>query len=283
MATIPQIRLSGLQKILKKRDRFSHKGENGKLLIIGGSSEYYGAPILAAKGALRAGVDLVYLYVPECNYDVTRAAMPDFIVKKYSGENFSPRAAADIVDFGKTCDAVLVGPGFGDHESSLEGTIEILKSLRIPTVLDTAAIFALKKIRKFPLEQEVIATPHQNEFANLVDREIHVEEGDTQSIVLLRSIAMDLHLNIILKGPTDLIASDEGEVVKNATGNAGMTVGGTGDVLAGVAASLLAQGNAPFAAAQAAAYLNGAAGDHAFKKHGYGLVASDIANEIYYY
>lgn len=275
-----EIKSGNLKKILKRREHFSHKGENGRLLIIGGSAEYHGAPILAAKGAFRSGVDLVYMYVPACNFEVTRASMPDVIVKKYDGDYFNVTAAKEIVEFGKSCDAVLVGPGFGDVDESVDGALAILKDLHLPTVLDSSAMFALKKIKKFPLEQDVIITPHQNEFANLVDRDMKIAETDTQSIILLRSIAMDLHLNVILKGHVDLVASDEGEIVKNITGNAGMTVGGTGDVLAGVAASLLAQGNNAFAAAQAAAYLNGVAGDKAFAKYGYGLMASDVAEEI---
>jgi len=101
-------------------------------------------------------------------------------------------------------------------------------------------------------------------------------------IVLLRTIATDLKINILLKGPVDLIASEEGEVVSNSTGNAGMTVGGTGDVLSGFVASLIAQGAAPFAACKAATYLVGKAGDNLYKQKGYGFSASDLALEIPY-
>jgi len=284
MAQINEIKGGQVRKLLRKRADDSHKGDNGRVLIIGGSVDYYGAPILAAKAALRAGADLVYLYVPECNFDVTRAAAPDFIVMKYKGDYFSPRAASDIIEFGKTCDAVLMGPGMGAldelKEVAVDGVLEVLKGLRIPTVLDSLAIFALKKIQKFPLEQDILITPHHNEFVNLVDRDMRISEGDTQSVILLRSIAMDLHLNIILKGPTDLVASDEGDVVKSCNGNAGMTVGGTGDVLAGIAASLLAQGNNAFNVARAAAWICGDAGDKAFKKFGNGLIASDVVESV---
>lgn len=275
-----EITLSVAKKLLKKRAPSSHKGENGKLLIIGGSAEYHGAPILAGLGALRAGADLVYLYVPECNFEVTRAASPDFIVRKYNGDYFSPRAASEIIEFGKTCDAVLVGPGIGSRESVIEGTLEILKNLRLPTVLDASAMFALKKIKKFPLEQDILITPHRNEFTNLVDRDIDVKESDPKSMVLLRSLAMDLHLNIILKGQMDLIVSDEGDIAKNVTGNSGMTVGGTGDVLAGVTGGLIAQKNSTFVSAQIAAFLTGTSGDEAFKKYGNGLTASDVVLNI---
>lgn len=280
MAPIKEITASSAKKMLVKRESSSHKGDNGKLLIIGGSAEYHGAPILAANAALRSGVDLVYLYVPECNFDVTRAASPDFIVRKYNGEYFSPRAASEIIDFGKTCDAVLLGPGIGGRESVIDGVLEILKSLRLPTVLDASAMFALKKIKKFPLEQDILITPHRNEFTNLVDRDISVKESDTQSMVLLRSLAMDLHLNIILKGEVDLVVSDEGDIAKNITGNSGMTVGGTGDSLAGIAGGLIAQGNPVFAAAQIAAFLNGLAGDEAYKEFGNGLIASDVTSFV---
>ncbi len=280
MAQIKEITLSTAKKLLRKREPNSHKGDNGKLLIIGGSAEYYGAPILAGLGALRAGVDLVYLYVPECNFEVTRAACPDFIVRKYTSEYFSPRAASAIIEFGKTCDAVLIGPGIGNRESVIEGTLEILKGLHLPTVIDSSSMIALKKIKKYPLEQDILITPHRNEFTNLVDRDIDVKESDPKSMVLLRSLAMDLHLNIILKGREDLIVSDEGDIAKNLTGNSGMTVGGTGDVLAGVAAALIAQKNPVFVAAQIATYLNGSAGDEAFKEFGNGLTASDVVGSI---
>ena len=288
MAPIHEIKGASIKKLLRKREAVSHKGDNGRVLVIGGSLDYYGAPVLAGRAAFRAGADLVHLYVPECNFDVTRGMGPDFIVQAYKGDYFSARAASAIIEFGKTCDAVLVGPGLGaagrgaagEKESVIEGVLEILKGLRIPTVLDASAIFALKKVRKFPLEQEILVTPHHNEFVHLVDRDIRVKEGDTQSIILLRSIAMDLHLNIVLKGPSDLVASDEGEVVKCCAGNAGMTVGGTGDVLAGIGAALIAAGNSGFVAAQGAVWACGTAGDRAFKRFGNGLMASDVVEEV---
>jgi ADP-dependent NAD(P)H-hydrate dehydratase / NAD(P)H-hydrate epimerase len=284
MAPINELRLSHVKKLLKRREPLSHKGDNGRVLIIGGSADYHGAVILAAKACLRAGADLVFLYVPQCNFEVTRAACPDFIVSPFEGENFSAKAASEIIEFGKTCDSILIGPGMGSigdvEEGVIEGVLEILKKLRIPTVLDSAAIFALKKIKKFPLEQDVIITPHHNEFSNLVDRDMRVSEKDTQSVILLRSIAMDLHINIVLKGHTDLVASDEGDVVKSKTGNAGMTVGGTGDVLAGICAGMLAQEYSGFNAGQIAAYMCGAAGDKAYKEYGNGLIASDVAEKI---
>jgi NAD(P)H-hydrate epimerase len=272
-----QIKSSLVKKILPKRDPHSHKGENGRVLIVGGSLDYYGAPILSALGTLYSGADLVYLFVPECNFDATRSMYPDFIVRKYKGDYLNVVAAKEIVEFGKNCDSVLIGPGLTEKEGVMEAVLEILKNLHIPTVLDADAICALKKIDKFPLEQPVVITPHHNEFQNLVDKDIEVKEEDMKSIVFLRSLAMDLHVNVILKGTVDYVTSEEGSVETNFTGNAGMTVGGSGDVLSGVVASFLAQGCDGFDSARAAAFVTGRAGDLLQKQKGFCFSASDIA------
>lgn len=269
--------IKNVKGLLPKRDPLSHKGINGRVLIVGGSIDYHGAPVLAGLGALYSGADLVHLYVPECNFDVTRGMYPDFIVKKYAGERLSERAAAEIVKYGKKMDSVLIGPGLGDGETVVEGVLEIIKNLHIPTVLDANAISALKNVEKFPLQQRVVITPHGNEFANLIDREIDIEEKDSKSVILLRSISMDLHINVLLKGPRDYVSSEEGHVEINETGNSGMTVGGSGDVLAGVVATFLAQRLEGFDAARCAAYLVGKTGDKLKKKKGYGYSASDLA------
>ncbi len=279
---LKEIKKSVAKDLLPRRRPDSHKGDNGRVLIVGGSIDYFGAPMLSALGALYSGADLVYLYVPECNFECTRSLYPDFIVKKYPGEFLTARFAENIIEFGKNCDSVLIGPGLGDHEQTVDAVLEILSGLKIPTVLDAEAMMALKKIDKFPLQQPIVITPHQNEFQNLVDREIVVNEADPKSIVLLRSIAMDLHINVLLKGHTDYVASEEGVVETNHTGNAGMTVGGSGDVLAGVVATFLAQRLEGFDAARCAAYYVGAAGDLLKKQKGYLFSASDIAMTLPY-
>ncbi|MFA6917701.1 MAG: NAD(P)H-hydrate dehydratase [Candidatus Gracilibacteria bacterium] len=276
------IKESTVRKMLPKRAPTSHKGENGRVMIIGGSLDYFGAPILAGLGALYSGADLVYLYVPECNFDVTRSMYPDFIVRSFSGEFLTPQAASKIIELGKNVDSVLIGPGLSDNEKTLEAAIDIVSHLRVPTVLDADAIPALKKIEKFPMEQQIVVTPHANEFENLVDRDIVVKEDDPKSIILLRSISMDLHINVLLKGHVDYISSYEGVVEKNITGNAGMTVGGTGDVLAGFVASLLAQRLEPFDAIRCAAFFAGKAGDLLKKQKGYCFSASDLAMTLPY-
>lgn len=279
---IKEISKSVVKKLLPERDRFSHKGQNGRVLIVGGCIDYYGAPVLAALGALYSGADMVYMYVPECNFECTRSLYPDFVVKKYPGEFLNERSAAAITDFGKKCDSVLIGPGLGDREKTMDAVMEIVKNLHIPTVLDADALVALKKIDKFPLSQTIVITPHRAELQNLVDREVKISENDPKSFVLLRSLAMDLHINVLLKGPVDYISSEEGLVEGNHTGNAGMTVGGSGDVLAGVVASFMAQGLQGFDAARCAAYVVGRSGDLLKKQKGYNYSASDIALSLPY-
>jgi len=237
---------------------------------------------LAGLGALNRGADLVYLYVPECNFEVTRMKYPDFIVKSYPGEFLTGRVVSQIIEFGKKCDAVLIGPGLGKRESSASAVLDILKELHLPTVLDAEAMSVLKKIEKFPLQQPIVITPHKNEFQNLVNRDVLVKEDDPKSVILLRSLSMDLHINILLKGTVDYVSSHEGFVETNHTGNAGMTVGGSGDVLAGVVVSLLAQGLEAYDAARCAAYISGAAGDMLMKQKGYCYSASDISVTLPY-
>ncbi len=279
---LKEIKSSLVGALLPKRKPDSHKGQNGRVLIVGGSIDYYGAPVLAGLGALYSGADMVYLYVPECNFEVCRSMYPDFIVRKFADNFLTKESVSEIVEFGKKCDSVLIGPGIGKREESLEAVAEILQHLHIPTVLDAEAILVLKKINKFPLAQNIVITPHQNEFRNLVDRDIVVREDDSKSIILLRSISMDLHINVLLKGRVDYVSSMEGNVETNFTGNAGMTVGGSGDVLAGMTATFLAQGMEPFDAARCSAFLNGRAGDYLAKTKGFCFSASDIAFALPY-
>jgi len=278
---ITKIKGSQVSKLMKKRKSDSHKGQNGTVMIIGGSLDFYGAPVLAGLGALYSGADLVYLFVPECNFECTRSLYPDFIVRKYTGETFNLAAAKEAVELAKRkCDSVVIGPGLSKADGVIEAVKYVVENLNIPTVLDADAINVLKEIERFPLNQTIVATPHQNEFRELVDRDVTVKGDDTQSVVLLRSVSMDLHINVLLKGATDFITSDEGYMELNVNGNPGMTVGGTGDVLAGMVGTFLAQKMSGYDAARLAAFFNGEAGDKLQKIKGYNFSASDLAFKL---
>jgi len=279
---LKRIKHSDIKKMLPIRDPKSHKGMNGRVLIVAGSLDYSGTAILAGLGALHSGADLVTLYVPECNFECTRGFSPDFIVKKYKGDYLNKDAVSGILAASKKSDCVLIGPGLTDSSDILDTVKELLNKLSAAVVLDADAISVVKRIENFPLPYQVVLTPHKNEFANLVDREVDLNENDPKSIILLRSVSMDLHVNILLKGPLDYISSEEGHVEVNKTGNPGMTVGGSGDVLSGVVATLLAQTGNGFVSAKLAAYIVGAAGDLCMQKKGYHFSASDIALALPY-
>ncbi len=275
-----------------KRKASSHKGENGRVMILGGSIDYHGAPILSALGAQKSGADLVHLMVPECNFQITRAMYPDFIVRAYPGDFFHIGAVPAALALAKTCDAILIGPGMGEsgetqtgqQTSPLGNALDLLiPQLTIPTVLDSVAIMSVRRIHDFPLNQDIIITPHLNEFQKLTDKTFPERDEDMLREKKLRycqNLALDLQISILLKGAEDLVVSTKGYSMLNTTGNAGMTVGGSGDVLAGFLVSLIARGVPCFEAAQCAIYLFGACGDRLAKARGYTFSASDLANEL---
>lgn len=266
-----------------KRKSPSHKGDNGRVMILGGSISYHGAPILSALGALKSGVDLVYLMVPECNFQITRAMYPDFIVRSYSGDFFHTGAIPDVLALAKTCDAILVGPGMGEATETQAALDLLIPQLTIPTVLDSVAIMSVRRIHDFPLNQDAVITPHLNEFQKLTDKTFPERDEDMlreKKMRYCQNLALDLQINILLKGVEDLVVSTKGYSMLNRTGNAGMTVGGSGDVLAGFLTSLIARGVPCFQAAACASYFFGECGDRLAKSRGYTFSASDLANEL---
>ncbi|MCX6733265.1 MAG: NAD(P)H-hydrate dehydratase [Candidatus Peregrinibacteria bacterium] len=266
-----------------KRKEQSHKGDNGRVLILGGSLDYHGAPILSALGAQKSGADLVYIMVPECNFQITRATHPDFIVRTYAGDHFNVAAIPAVLALAKTCDAILIGPGMGESPETQEALDLLIPQLTIPTVLDSVAIMSVRRIHDFPLNQDIIITPHLNEFQKLTDKTFIERDEDVLREKKLRycqNLALDLQICILLKGAEDLVVSTKGYSMLNRTGNAGMTVGGSGDTLGGFLVSLLARGVPCFEAAQCAIYLFGVCGDRLKKTRGYTFSATDLANEL---
>lgn len=266
-----------------KRKEQSHKGDNGRVMILGGSIDYHGAPILSALGAHKSGTDLVYLMVPDCNFQITRAMYPDFIVRTYPGNYFTPEAIPAALALAKTCDAILIGPGMGETPETQAALDLLIPQLTIPTVLDSVAIMSVRRIHDFPLNQDIIITPHLNEFQKLTDKAFIERDEDMLQEKKLRycqNLALDLQICILLKGVTDLIVSTKGYSMLNKTGNAGMTVGGSGDVLGGFLVGLIARGVPCFEAAQCAIYLFGVCGDRLKKTRGYTFSATDLANEL---
>jgi len=277
---IQVIKAGDVRSAYPRRAPDSHKGMNGRVLIVGGSIDYFGAPLLCGYGALGGGADLAYIFVPESNFEVSRSHSPDFIVRKFPGEYLDMKGVTPIVEFAKKCDVLLMGPGMGEREETMEAMKSIIENCPVPMVLDSSAIQVVQKIKNFPLNQKVIITPHHNEFEHLTGKDVKVSGSISGKVVLARTIATDLKINILLKGPKSIAASEEGETAMNSTGNAGMTVGGSGDVLSGYIAALIGQGANAYDACRIASFVFGKVGDALFKQKGFGFTASDLAAEL---
>lgn len=267
-------------RILPERKANSHKGDYGKILLLCGSVGYTGAAALAAMGALRSGAGLVFVGVPESIYTIEAVKLTEAIVFPLPDEDgrLSAKALPGIRKHLKTMDAVLIGPGLGICTGTMAVLEIVLREFEGPVVVDADGISMLAinpqwlKERKAP----TILTPHEGEFRRLG---IALEEERLTGAMLA---ARELGCVMLRKGHETVITDGE-EYYVNHTGNPGMAVGGSGDVLAGILTSLLGQGIAPLQAAACGAYLHGAAGDRCAEKMGqYGMLPSDMLQELPY-
>ncbi len=285
----------------------AHKGDRGRLLIIGGGP-YTGAPALAGLAALRTGVDLVHISTPSWIANIIAGYSPNLIVHPLgSGYNYlSELDINDIVElsFDISADALILGPGLGRATETLNAIIQIIGKLPkdIPIVIDADAFSAIAETKpelcsKYLLAHKGVLTPHRGELKLLIqgisnkklkilpnilktlEKPVDHLDKDFQRLLFQVASALGNSWTILMKGPVDIIT--DGKNMKfNRTGNPGMTVGGTGDVLAGITGALLAMGLNPLKAAKCSAFINGTAGDMAFKKFGLGLLATDIIDFI---
>lgn len=261
------------------RKALSHKGENGRVLIIGGSFLYFGAPVLAALAALRTGIDLVYLAIPKPLVVPARAYSPDLIVVPLPDLKITKGVSNKIIKLIERkkiiVDSVLIGPGVTGIKKEIGILAYKLINLGLKLVLDAGALYP--EIVNYVKKSNSIITPHAGEFYRIFNIKLNDDLEDR--IKNISSIASEYGLTILQKGKIDII-SNGSDVYVNYTGNPGMTVGGTGDVLAGITAALLARGLLSLDAALVAAYVNGKCGENAFVKYGLHFIASDLINEI---
>jgi NAD(P)H-hydrate epimerase len=257
----------------------SYKGNYGRLLIIGGGEKYSGAPILSALAALRTGTDLVTIATPHKTAYSISSYSPNLITLKLSGENLE-KADVPVIEkqMNKTT-SIIIGPGLGNKKETKETVLEIIKIAhlkQIPILLDADGLNAFSE-EPFRIKIPSVLTPHLREYKNLSGKNLSSDLD--KRIESVKLTARDLSTVILLKSHIDIIS--DGEKTKiNFTGNPGMTVGGTGDVLSGIVGSLLAKGFCPMEAATAGAFINGAAGDFVLTQKGYHIVASDIIDWI---
>ena len=265
--------------VAKPRKPEAHKGDFGRLLVIGGSETFSGAPTLVAQAALRTGVDLAYVAAPEKTAQAISSLSPDVITLKLPGDHLSPDNVSQLEPYIRACDAVALGPGLGMHEETKRAVRSVIDSIEKsgkPLVLDADGLKAFAGFKK-KLKALFVLTPHAGEYAILTGRKpfdpLEKKAADVQKT------AASLNAVILLKGHIDVIA-DAKRLKLNLTGNPAMTVGGTGDVLTGIIGALLAQHADPFKAAVAGAFVNGAAGDFVFHEMGAHMIASDLINWI---
>lgn len=260
--------------ILPDRDPWAHKGNFGRSLLLCGSRGFTGAAALAARGALRSGAGLVFLGVPECIYAIEAAKLDEPVVFPLPDADgmLGAEAIEPILERLKTMDAVLIGPGLGQSAGTLEVVHRVLQEFSGPVVLDADGINVLAAHKDVLRGRTgiTILTPHDAEAARL-----HGPVGEDRP-AYAAELARELGVILLLKGHETLI-TDGSICYRNRTGNPGMAVGGSGDVLSGIIVSLLGQGIPPMEAAACGAWLHGAAGDLCAEILGqYAMLPSDM-------
>jgi len=274
-----------VKNIYKERPKDSKKYDFGLLIVIGGSDFYSGSPALSAMAAFKSGVDMVRIIAPKRAADIIASFSPNlaayplegnWLERKHLATLISMTESAKAVSYGKT--AVVIGGGMGRSKDTQDAILEYLQEVSVPVVIDADAINALRKKPEIISGKPFLITPHTYEFFVLTGKEVY-KLSDEEKIKAVQEEAARLQTTILLKGAIDII-SDGKEVALNKTGTPLMIVGGTGDTLAGVAGALVARGIDPFTAAQAAAFINGLAGELAGKKLGESMTATDLIEKI---
>ncbi|MEK9135347.1 MAG: NAD(P)H-hydrate dehydratase [Patescibacteria group bacterium] len=274
-----------LKEIYKERPSNSKKYDFGLLTIIGGSDFYSGSPALSTLAAFKAGVDMVKVIAPKRAADIIASFSPimaayplegKWLTKEHLAVLLSMTESAKDVSNGKT--AVVIGGGMGRTKETQETINEYLKQVSVPVVIDADAIYAINQNKEIVNGKKFLFTPHSYEFFILTGRQVY-NLPDEERIKIVQEEAKKLGATILLKGMIDII-SDGNEVALNKTGSPYMTDGGTGDTLAGIAGALMARGIEPFLAGQAAAFINGSAGELAAKKLGESMTSADLIEEI---
>lgn len=288
---------------LSKKNPLAHKGDSGKVLIIGGGS-YTGAPFFSAVSALKAGSDIVTVATPAAAANVISSYSPDLIVKTLPGNSkfLCEDDVPYIKELIKSHDSVVIGPGLGDYPETKDAIISILSFCK-RAVIDADAIISEIKTLDFS-DKQFVFTPHKGEFKRFCSNlsfdssnsDLSFDASDStfdlnfNSSDFSEQFLSDLFLKLkdvskicgnsafIFKGPIDIVFSSE-KMLLNDTGNSEMSVGGTGDILAGITGSILAKNNS-FDAAACSAFLAGLAGDITLENTGPGLLASDIVSNI---
>lgn len=265
--------------LLPEREATAHKGTNGHTLIIGGSDGMIGAPLLAAEAAVHAGAGKVTAVVPtDCLKMLQSKIMPEVLTGSFGNLLHLRMHAADK-------SAVAIGPGFGRSEEGVNLAKTFMTSTEVPLVIDADALWTLGHIdilghELAKRELPAILTPHPGEFARLTG--LSVEEIEADRVEIARQFAIKYKVVLVLKGAPTVVASPDGLVAVNFTGNEGMGTGGMGDTLTGIIAGLLGQGMEELEAAMVGVYLHGAAADVLHEERSFGYTPSEVSRQVPY-
>ncbi len=298
-----------LRLAFRPKGEYAHKGQGGRLLVIGGSDRYVGAPTLSALAALKLGVDLVTMAVPKSIVGTVRTFSPDLIVVPLPSEDRLDRESVPALkEEMKKATAVVIGMGLGLDPETKEAAREIIRHARtqgVPLVVDADAIKALGEdltaLTETKADAETAAgaaagagaetvtgigtgtviTPHAMEFYNLTKEKLPPEKDDSwkKRLPLVMKWASRLGVTLLVKSRYDIIADGKRYKVKTI-GNPGMAVGGTGDVLAGLVGGLMSTGAGAFRAAAGASFLNSYAGDMLAEGVGAHFTAEELAEAV---
>lgn len=285
LLTMIEVKKDILKTIYKPRPANARKYDYGLLLVIGGSEFYSGSPALSTLAAFKSGVDMVRIIAPKRAADIIASFSPimaayplkgDWLEKEHVPILMSMTESAKEVSRGNM--AIVIGGGIGRTQATQDAIVEFLSWTDVPTVIDADAIHALKDNSQIVKGKKFLITPNFFEFFILTGREIY-QLPDEEKIKAVQEEATRLQTTILLKGHLDIVSNGQ-EVAISKTGSPYLTEGGTGDTLAGIAGAFLARGIDAFTAAQAAAFVNGLAGETAAKKLGESLSAMDLIEAI---
>lgn len=269
--------LADCQKIIPKTNRFAHKGTFGHVLVIGGSYGKIGAVVISSKAALRTGCGLVSVHTPSCGYSVIQTAFVEAMVLPCKDE----KLLTDFPDQANGYSAIAIGPGMGTDDVTVTGFGNFLRNFQKSEeggkslVIDADALNILSANPSLLdyLPKNSVLTPHPKELSRLIGS----WEDDFEKLNKVKDFANQYQVIVVVKGANTVIVLPNGNIHFNSTGNPGMATGGSGDVLTGVIASLIAQGFSSEQAAILGVFLHGKAGDHAARSiHPKSMIASDI-------
>lgn len=272
-----------LSYFVQPRKSTARKGDFGRILVVGGSDVYSGAPALAGLAALRTGADLVSIIAPEPVVAAVRSYSPNLMVSSLGTRVLMQESVDSIIEAAASQDVVALGPGLGlDHETVLavRAIVSELVQMSKPIIMDADGLKALAGSEQCLNPDFSVLTPHWGELSILMEKNIGVSSDMANRISMALETAKKYDSVILLKGPIDIVAHPDGRHKLNRTGVPAMSVGGTGDVLSGIVAALLARGHGAFKAASAAAFVSGSAGELAFNDLGDHIMATDCIDRI---